>query len=87
MEAQTNETTGNYTLTDMRLEYKIIESEQLASDVRGGFAIGRSLGYDYTTLLKTPWSKDSTREVIDINIPRKSMKAIVLLFMKKRCWR
>ena len=84
MEEQTNETTGNYTLTDMQLEYEIIESEQLASDVRGGFAIGRSLGYDYTTLLKTlPWSKDSTREVIDINIPRKSMKAVVLLFTKK----
>ena len=82
MEAQTNETTGNYTLTDMRLEYEIIESEQLASDVRGGFNLGRSLGYDYTTLLKTlPWSKDSTREVIDINIRRKSMKAVV--FTKK----
>ena len=52
MEAQTNETTSNYTLTNMRLEYEIIESEQLASDVRGEFAIGRSLGYDYTTLLK-----------------------------------
>ena len=68
----------------MRLEYEIIESEQLASDVRGEFAIGRFLGYDYTTLLKTlPWSKDSTREVIDNNIPRKSMKAVVLLFTKK----
>ena len=82
MEAQTNETTGNYTLTDMRLEYEIIESEQFASDVRGGFNLGRSLGYDYTRLLKTlPWSKDSTREVIDINIRRKSMKAVV--FTKK----
>ena len=68
----------------MQLKYEIIESEQLANDVRGGFALGRSLGYDYTTLLKTlPWSKDSTREVIDINIPRKSMKAVVLLFTKK----
>ena len=83
MEAQTNETTGNYTLTDMRLEYEIIESEQLASNVRGEFATGRSLRYDYKTLLKTlPWSKD-TREVIDINIPRISMKAVVLLFTKK----
>ena len=28
------------------------------------------------------WKKDFTREVIDVNIPRKSMKAIVLLFTK-----
>ena len=42
---------------------------------------GRTLGYDYTTLLKTlSWNKDSTLEVIDVNIPRKSLKAIVLLF-------
>ena len=30
--AQTNEATGNYTLTDMRLEYELIESEQLGKD-------------------------------------------------------
>ena len=42
------------------------------------------MGYDYTTLLKTlPWNKSSTREVIDVKIPRKSMKAVVLLFTKK----
>ena len=35
-------------------------------------------------MLKTlPWGKDNTREVIDVNIPRKSMKAVVLLFTKK----
>ena len=84
MTAQTNEATGKYTLTDMRLEYEIIENEQLAADVKGTYAVGRSLGYDYSTLLKIlPWSKDGTREVIDINIPRKSMKAVVLLFTKK----
>ena len=67
----------------MHLEYEIIESEDLA-EVRSEYNIGRSLGYDYTTLLKTlPWSKDNTREVIDVNIPRKSMKAVVLLFIKK----
>ena len=84
MKAQANKTVGNYTLTDMQLEYEIIESEELADRVRGEFNVRRSLGYDCTTLLKTlPWSIDSTREVIDINIPRKSMKAVVLLFTKK----
>ena len=54
---------------DMHLEYEIIESEDLAERVRGEYNVGRSLGYDYTTLLKTlPWGKDNTREVIDVNI-------------------
>ena len=84
IKAQTNEAVGEYKLTDMHLEYEIIESEDLAERVRGEYNVGRSLGYDYTTLLKTfPWGKDNTREVIDVNIPRKSMKAVVLLFTKK----
>ena len=84
MKAQTNETIGNYKLVDIQLEFEIIESKQLAEEVKSKFDLGRSLGYDYTTLLKIlPWSKDSTREVIDINIPRRSMKAVVLLCTKK----
>ena len=78
MKAQDGEDVGEYKLTDMHLEYEIIESEEVQ------YSIGRSLGYNYTTLLKTlSWNKDSTREVIDVNIPCKSMKAVVLLFTKK----
>ena len=84
MVAQTNEAAGTYTLKDMNLEYEIIESESLAERVRGDYNAGRSLGYDYTTLLKTiVLNKDSIRETIDINIPRKSMTAVILLFTKK----
>ena len=84
MKAQDGEDVGEYKLTDMHLEYEIIESEDLVREVKDQYSVGRSLGYDYTTLLKTlPWSKSSTREVIDVNIPRKSMKAIVLLFTNK----
>ena len=84
MKAQDGEEVGEYKLTDVQLECEVIESEDLPERVRGEYNIGRSLGYDYTTLLKTlPWSKDNTREVIDVNIPRKSMKAVVLLFTKK----
>ena len=83
IKAQDGEDKGEYKLTDLHLEYEIIESEDIVREVRDQFNVGRSLGYDYTTLLKTlSWKKDSTREVIDVNIPRKSMKAIVLLFTK-----
>ena len=88
MKAQTNEETGNYKPTDTQLEYEIIESKELANKVRGTFNVGRSLRYDYTTLLKTLlWSKDSTREVIDINILRKKHESGRLVIYEKGCWR
>ena len=86
MKAQDGEDVGGHKLTDMHLKCGIIESEDLVREVKDQYSIGRSLGYDYTTLLKTlPWNKSmrSTREVIDVNIPRKSMKAVALLFTKK----
>ena len=84
MVAQTGQSVGNYKLDDMNLEFETVEGEELAISVKDGFDIGRQLWYDCTTLLKTlEWRKDSTREVIDINIPRKSMKSIVLLCTRK----
>ena len=83
LKAQDGKDKGEHKLADLHLEYEIIESEDLVRKVRDQYNVGRSLGYDYTTLLKTlSWAKGSTREVIDVNIPRKSMKAIVLLFTK-----
>ena len=84
MKAQDGEDIGEYKLTDLHLEYEIIESEDLVREVKDQYNVGRSLSYDYTTMLKTlPWNKSSTREVIDVNIPGKSMKALILLFTKK----
>ena len=63
MKAQDGENIGSYKLTDMHLEYEIIESEGLVREVKDQYSVGRSLGYDYTTMLKTlTWKKDSTRE-------------------------
>ena len=84
MNTQTGETVDRYKLTDMNLEYETIEGVQLAKEVKDQYEVGRELWYDHTTLLKTlEWSKTSTREVIDINIPRKSLKGIVLLCTRK----
>ena len=83
MKAQSIESVGSYKSKDMQLEYKTIESKSLAREVRSSYEVRRSLAYDYSTLLKTlSWSKSSTREVIDINIPRRSLKAVILLFTK-----
>ena len=82
--AQTGQKIGNYKLTDINLEFETIEGEKLAGQVKSEYMTGRQLWYDYTTLLKTEeWKKDSTRKSIDINIPQKSMRGVVLLFTKK----
>ena len=52
VKAQDGEDVGKYKLTDMHLEYEIIESEDLVKEVKDQYSVGRSLGYDYTTLLK-----------------------------------
>ena len=84
MKAQTNEKIGEYKLTDMQLEYDVIRSVGLAKSVKGTYNTGRSFPYNHVTLLKSPvWQKKSEREVIDINVPRKSLKAVVLLFTEK----
>ena len=81
MKAQNGESVGSYKLKDMQLEYETIESQSFAQEVRSSYEVGRSLAYDYSTLLKTlSCCKSSTREVIDINIPRRSLKAVILLF-------
>ena len=53
LNAQDGEDKGEYKLTGLHLEYEIIESEDLVREVKDQYNIGRSLGYDYTTLLKT----------------------------------
>ena len=82
--AQTGETAGNYKLTDISFEFETIEGEELAKTVKSDYQTGRQLWYDHTTLLKTlEWKKDSEKQTIDMNIPRKSMRGVVLLFTKK----
>ena len=84
MVAQGGESVDGYKITDSNLQYETTEGPKLAKETKREYEIGCELWYDYTTLLKTlEWSKDSTREVIDINIPRRSMKAIVLLCKRK----
>ena len=84
MKAQSNEQIGNYKLTDVRLEYEMIKSAGLAESVKGTYNAGRSFPYNYSSLLqRLPWRKDSKREDIRINVPRKSLQAIVLLFTEK----
>ena len=84
MVAQSRQNVGNYMLENLELQYETIENLDLSDEILSNYASGRSLSYDYVTLLKTEeWNKDDTLHNLSINIPRKSMKGIVLLFRNK----
>ena len=84
MKAQSGEAVGGYSLENIELEYETIENQDLANHTTEGYEIGRSLRFEHVTLMKTTeWDKDSTLINETINLPRKSMKAVVLLFKSK----
>ena len=84
MIAQFGQSVGGYTLENLELKYEMVENQDLGSDVMSGYETGRSLSYEHVTLMKTTeWDKDSTTVNETINLPRKSMKEIVLYFRNK----
>ena len=84
MTAQGGQKVEGYKLENIELEYETIENDVLASEVSSMYTTGRSLPYKHVTLMRTSnWDKDLTIVNEYINIPRKSMSAIVLLFTNK----
>ena len=84
MKAQSGEAVEGYSLENIELEYETIENQDLANHTTESYEIGRSLSFEHVTLMKTTeWDKDSTLINETINLPRKSMKAVVLLFKTK----
>ncbi|CAB4014059.1 Hypothetical predicted protein [Paramuricea clavata] len=84
MTAQGGKQVDGYKLANLELEYETIENDTLTSEVSRMYSTGRSLSYKHVTLMRTSnWDKDLTIVNANINIPRKSMSAIVLLFTNR----
>jgi hypothetical protein len=84
MSAQGGENVEGYTLENIELEYESIDNIDLARKSEGLYGSERELSFEHATLMKkTEWSKDSTIINETINVPRRSMKAIVMLFTNK----
>ena len=84
MKAQSGEVVEGYSLENLELEYETIENQELANEATEIYETGKSLDFDHVTLMKTTeWDKDSTLINETINLPRRSMKAVVLLFRSK----
>jgi hypothetical protein len=84
MNAQGAERLERYTLENIELENESIDNIGLARKVESQYNVGRKLYFEHVILMKkTEWSKDSTIINETINVPRRSMKAIVMLFTNK----
>ena len=80
MIAQSGESVGTYALKEPRNIYESIESPELYSRAVTGYTRTEFTFTDIAHLWPTTWSKNQTSVVEKINVPRKSMRAIVILF-------
>ena len=73
-----------YKLTNIQLEYEMIPSKTLADEAHSVYASGKEFLYDHVMREKVvPINKDSeTRINIKVNPQRRSLKAILLLFVE-----
>ena len=80
MIAQSGESVGGYSLKEPKLIYESIESPEMYSQAAAEYTSTEFPFVDVSYLKPTNWSKDQTSVVETINVPRKSMRAIVILF-------
>ena len=72
-----------YKLTNIQLEYEMIRSENLAKDATIVYESGKEFLYDHVSRDSVVRVKTSDERVnIKVNAQRRSMKAILLLFVK-----
>ena len=80
MIAQSGESVGGYALKEPKLIYESIESPEMYSQGVTDYTNTEFPFMDISYLKPTNWLKDQTSIVETINVPRKSMRAIVILF-------
>ncbi|CAB4026871.1 Hypothetical predicted protein [Paramuricea clavata] len=84
MNAQSGESVEGYSLENIELEYESIENNNLARKSENLYGSERELSYEHVTLMKkTEWDKNATIVNETINVPRRSIKAVVMLFTEK----
>ena len=73
-----------YKLTNIQLEYEMIRSKMLAEEAESVYKFGKEFAYDHVSLYKVvPINKGTeTRINIKVNMQRRSMKGILLLFVE-----
>ena len=81
--AQGGETMTTYRTDNIQHEYEVAENSELPREISQGYAVGRSLGYEHVTLLKTEtWAGGDTLHNVTVIVPGESTKAIALLWTR-----
>jgi hypothetical protein len=80
MVAQSGEGVGNYALKEVELIYESIESPDAYSPAAMEYSDTDFPFEDINYIRPTSWGKDQTKVAEAINVPRRSMRAIVMLF-------
>ena len=83
MVAQSSQSVADYELTELKLKYRKIESQELYNAAEQSYPDGRTIPFkciDRYETNKADWKKETTLVNMRVNIPRRSMNAIVMLF-------
>ena len=79
-----NKPNATYTISNIRLEFDAIINASLASQIRTEYMKGSIL---YDRILRAriiPLNDSDTSFSVDINSPSKSLKGVLLIFMKEK---
>jgi len=74
-----------YKLTNIQLEYEMIRSKTLADEAHSLYSSGKEFAYDHVTRSKViTFTKGVDRRInVKVDAQRRSLKAILLLFMEE----
>ena len=80
-----NSNTVNYRLTNIQMEYETLKDEDLAREIAGYYNGGKSFLYEHMHHFRTIPFKESDSIINEnINLPRKSIRGLVILFTKNQ---
>ena len=76
--------TCSYKLTNIQLEYETLADDSLTREISGYYNAGKSFLYEHVQHFRTiPFKESDTIINENINVPRRSMKGLVILFKKE----
>ena len=83
MAAQSNQSIAGYKVSNLNLEYEKIRSQELYDQAEQSYISGVSIPYRFVekpTTNSADWLKAKTDVTARVNLPRRSMNAIIMLF-------
>ena len=84
MEATMGKTKGEFKLTDVNLEFEVLEGANIYNQTKGLYDSGRTLYYNHIThVAGQEIPKDRNQFSIACNLPRHRLQALVVLFKEK----